>query len=399
MGGAFIAVADDATAASWNPGGLIQLERPEISAVGAYFHRSEDISFGTNPEGNGPQSVSQTDLNYFSVAYPFNLLDRNMIISLNYQHLFNLDRKWSFSLLDEVAENNIWSKTINNEQDGGIYALGLAYSIQVLPELSLGFTLNFWEDLLYDNEWNRSHHEIISGTALSGSGIPLLLEENSTDHYSFRGFNFNLGLLWHATARLTVGAVFKSPFTADLGHTSTSYRLMESPAFPESAVSEFGISSADEELDMPMSYGIGLAYRFSDEFTVSGDIYRTHWQDFKHTDADGRETSPISGLSIDDSDVDATFQIRLGAEYLFVKRKYVIPVRTGLFYDPAPAEGSPDDIFGFSVGTGFAVNRFAFDAAYQYRFGRDIGGSILGERDFSMDMDEHTIYSSLIFYF
>jgi hypothetical protein len=34
MGGAFIAVADDATAASWNPSGLIQLERPELSIVG-----------------------------------------------------------------------------------------------------------------------------------------------------------------------------------------------------------------------------------------------------------------------------------------------------------------------------------------------------------------------------
>ena len=33
MGGAFIGVADDATAASWNPGGLIQLETPEVSAV------------------------------------------------------------------------------------------------------------------------------------------------------------------------------------------------------------------------------------------------------------------------------------------------------------------------------------------------------------------------------
>ena len=33
MGGAFIAIADDATAASWNPGGLTQLERPEMSLV------------------------------------------------------------------------------------------------------------------------------------------------------------------------------------------------------------------------------------------------------------------------------------------------------------------------------------------------------------------------------
>jgi long-subunit fatty acid transport protein len=31
MGNAFIAVADDATAASWNPGGLSQLESPEVS--------------------------------------------------------------------------------------------------------------------------------------------------------------------------------------------------------------------------------------------------------------------------------------------------------------------------------------------------------------------------------
>lgn len=33
MGQAFIGIADDATAASWNPAGLIQLERPEISVV------------------------------------------------------------------------------------------------------------------------------------------------------------------------------------------------------------------------------------------------------------------------------------------------------------------------------------------------------------------------------
>src|SRR5438552_15423890 len=40
-GTAFIAVADDATAASHNPGGLAQLERPEVSIVGSYFVRYE----------------------------------------------------------------------------------------------------------------------------------------------------------------------------------------------------------------------------------------------------------------------------------------------------------------------------------------------------------------------
>ena len=31
LGNAFIAIADDATAASWNPGGLSQLQQPEFS--------------------------------------------------------------------------------------------------------------------------------------------------------------------------------------------------------------------------------------------------------------------------------------------------------------------------------------------------------------------------------
>src|SRR5262245_37475869 len=33
MGGAFVAVADDATAATWNPAGLAILQRPEITLV------------------------------------------------------------------------------------------------------------------------------------------------------------------------------------------------------------------------------------------------------------------------------------------------------------------------------------------------------------------------------
>src|SRR6266852_1379292 len=35
MGGAFLARADDATAASWNPAGLSYLRRPEFTVVGA----------------------------------------------------------------------------------------------------------------------------------------------------------------------------------------------------------------------------------------------------------------------------------------------------------------------------------------------------------------------------
>lgn len=57
MGGAFIAVADDATAASWNPGGLVQLERPELSVVDEGCYRLENNNFADFPGASGSSPV------------------------------------------------------------------------------------------------------------------------------------------------------------------------------------------------------------------------------------------------------------------------------------------------------------------------------------------------------
>src|SRR5210317_1972458 len=93
MGGAFIGVADDATAASWNPGGLIQLETPEVSCVLSYEKLYEDRSFNVYPDASGKHGISLYDINYLSLAYPFNWLGRNMIVSLNYQTLYNFNKE------------------------------------------------------------------------------------------------------------------------------------------------------------------------------------------------------------------------------------------------------------------------------------------------------------------
>jgi hypothetical protein len=37
------------------------------------------------------------------------------------------------------------------------------------------------------------------------------------------------------------------------------------------------------------------------------------------------------------------------------KHNCVWALRSGLFYDPAPAEGSPDDYYGFSLGGGSPI--------------------------------------------
>ncbi len=440
MGGAFIAVADDATAASWNPGGLAQLKKPEISLVGTWFNRIEEDTLGTMPESNGTQRsesnetqrFSEADINYFSIAYPFNFLERNMVISLNYQYLYDFTRAGSFSVktlgkseteileADTLEADTLEADTLEVEsladfqEDGGLSALGLAYCIQVTPDFSFGFTLNFWDQSLFNNTWTEKVHTRVTQTMKTdpeediGPSITVTDDYTRWNRYDFSGFNANFGIRWRISDKLTLGAVLKTPFTADLTHETTTDLTHETSTekkqlLPDGQEIRNTTPSVthDEELDMPMSYGIGLAYRFSDIFTMSADVYRTEWDDFIRTDSAGNEVSPITQRHPDESDIDPTHQVRVGAEYLFISPNsdYVIPLRGGVFYDPAPAAGSPDDFYGFSLGSGIAKGRYVFDIAFQCRFGKDVSESTIQYLSFSQDAQEYMIYSSLIVHF
>jgi long-subunit fatty acid transport protein len=395
MGSAFIAVADDATAASWNPGGLIQLERPEISVVGEGMVRNEDNKFLERPEGSGTQTASNASLNYLSASYPFTLVNHNMVVSLNYQHLYDFSRNWQIRLQSggRYPTTSNW----NYEADGGLYAYGLAYALQILPQLSFGFTLNFWQDGIYQNGWQSETqwHALIR----MGKKPWVVHDYYRQDSYSFSGFNANVGLLWNVTDRLTFGATLKSPFTGDLKQTINELSV-EEYLFPhEDPKAHKRKSRAHYDLSMPMSYGFGAAYRFSDRLTVSADVYRTEWGSFTLTNAAGEEFSPLSGWPKELSDVDATTQVHVGAEYLFIKPQYTIPLRAGFFYDPGPAEKSPDVYYGFTLGSGVGIGRFVFDLAYVYRFGNDAKETLVEGVTFSQNVAEHAFYSSLIIHF
>ncbi len=395
MGGAFIAVADDATAASWNPGGLIQLQRPEVSVVGDYLHRIEALDFGAHPRANSSQSVYKADINYLSLSYPFHLWRRNMVVSLNYQHLYDMTRQWRFPLSWEQNTDFI-RQQVESRQTGDLSALGLAYCIQIRPRLSLGLTVNLWDDAIGDNGWENRTFQWGRGRI---QGAEFQLYSEKTDRYTFSGWNMNLGLWWELSPGLTLGAVVKTPFEADIRHYSASQRIIayEDPAFADNKTTQ--VRQQDESLTMPLSYGLGLAWRFSDAFCLSADIYRTQWDDFELQDAGGRKISPLTGQDMAKSDIRPTHQVRMGAEYLIIGPSYVVPLRCGLFYDPLPAPGGSEPVYGFSLGTGLVYSRFSWDIAYGFRYGEQVRPDILESLDFSQDIAEHRVYSALIFYF
>ncbi|RLB88571.1 MAG: hypothetical protein DRH26_13320 [Deltaproteobacteria bacterium] len=398
MGGAFIGIADDATAASWNPAGLIQLETPELSVVGEYNSRTEDTSYTAFPEASGPQRVSNFELNYFSLACPFNFLNWNMIASLNFQHLYDFNKKVGFSYTDNPSSGPPLSlkNSIDYKQEGGLSAISPAFAVQITPEISFGFTLNFWEDTFQDNGWKSVYNSMGTGTF---AGFPFTVKTNIREEYEMSGFNYNAGIFWNINHIFSMGAVFKSPFSAKLKHDYSSVSSVTFPTAPASNTSNKINYSEEETLDMAYSYGLGLSARLSDALTLGLDVYRTEWGDYMLHRADGTETNPITGKLQSESDICATTQVRLGGEYLIIGEKTIVPIRAGIFYDPEPSEKNPEDFWGISFGSGIAYKKIVYDVAYQYRFGRNVRTTTVGNEPSHQDVDQHTVYMSVIYHF
>lgn len=408
MGGAFIAIADDATAASWNPGGLMQLERPEFSFVFNFSHNRKELENSSFPQMNGMNSVSREDLNYLSVAYPFRAFDKNMIISLNYQRLYDLSDEFSLKQnIESISPGGSFLKIyrkVDFKQSGGLKAFAPAYAIQLTPQLSVGATFNFWTDNLgYDNEWesdttSRAAYSFATPllpTSIQKGNVEIKTHEKNSN---FEAFNMNLGFLWRINSVVTLGGVYKTPYTASIDRRTRQDYMDLGGIGSAAGFTQTTKTKESIEMHFPSSYGIGIAFRLSDTFTTSFDVYRTEWSDY-WVRSGGRKTSPITGGLISKSRTRDTTQVRAGCEYLFVLEKTIIPLRCGVFYDPEPAAKSPDDFYGFSLGTGISLGPVVLDCAYIYRWGRNVKGNLIEVQGTKADIKQHNFYVSMIYHF
>lgn len=431
-GGAFIAVADDATAASHNPAGLIQLERPEFSVVGAWVIKNEPLSV-PEPFESGDNIQKNIDFNYISGALPFRLFRKNFTASINFQDLFDYNRRLDF--METIAPTGLPIRGLLEtkfRQEGGLRALAPAIAMQITPRFSLGMTINFWTDRTFGNKdvtrdtVGTLDADVAGFRQFSG----LEIHEKFTN---FRAINNNFGLLWNPTNLITIGAVLKTAvkFHPDINVDVSSRQI--TPALNRDINSQAHFSADDVLLEYPISYGAGIALRFSDRFTMDFDIFRTSWDKFKREGivrfeivldpATGLLTQrPVIGLlgadnrviggveafdpatrrvvRVFDSEVDPTIQVRLGGEYLFILEKTIIPIRAGIFTDPEPSHLHPQDFYGFSLGSGISLGRLILDVAYRFRFANAVPGEHLGlPPSFKSDIRQNIIYASAIYHF
>jgi long-subunit fatty acid transport protein len=394
MGGAYIGLANDATAGSWNPAGLGQLKRSEVSMVGHYICRSEDNDINAALGEANSESINEFNLNYLSASFLFPKENNNVVLSLNYQQLYDFNREWHMPV--NLQNGTSSGKTMYDMvQEGELYAMGLAVGAQINDKLFAGFTINDWGNLFY-NRWKQSHVQKGKFTIGPNEGISHAQKQET---YKIDGINFNLGVIGKITNNIQVGAVIKTPFKANLDLERTLVISDTFPNFPTANQYRSEQNELEFHLRMPLSYGLGVAYiDRRNGWSFSADIYRTHWDQFEMELNDGRRVSPVSGLDMNEADVDPTIWLRCGGQKSFKLENYLMEVRAGIFYDPAPAEHSPDDFWGISLGGGFGNELMTIDAAYQVRFGNDVGDSILQGLEFSQDIIDHKFFLSVIYY-
>lgn len=428
MGSAFIAIADDATAASWNPGGLTQLERPELSLVYSFKSNTEEFNSSSKRGLNFENTVNFNEINYGSFVYPLprTIAGRNMVLSLNILKQYDFDRDLSFRFTDVGAAAggvvNIAAK-YDYSQRGGLSSLSPAFGFEITDKLSMGIVANIYDqDILPDNEW-KTRNNIRQRTFFNSSALPFSVASIDEDFENFEGHNYTIGLLYKPTERWSIGAVYHTKWSADVDYKQ-GVRLASGTLLGT------GGDEREKEYTFPSAFGLGAAYRFpNDKLTVSFDITRRDWDQFEVLDPDSprrafRRTSGVTGLNKNLSEIDPTYTVRLGAEYVFVddskpKQNYLPSLRAGLFYDPEPSggrkdlwygigvngksqkgDGDPNDFFGVSLGAGVLVkDRVNLDFAYIYRFGDNARDDTFGLFGTDADVEQHTFYMSTVVYF
>jgi hypothetical protein len=369
MAGAFLARADDATAASWNPAGLSYLRFPEVSLVG------KGDWFDVSTRAPGPERLDDgTDMrrgqtvDFLALTHPVDLGSVTGAVQFSYQRII------SFNDSRDIIRNRT---PIRIDQEGGFDVLAFGTGLRVSRKWRFGATLNRWFHGFFQ-------------TFERGGAQPTLLR---TD-FDFAGWNANLGVLYSPFENLNLGFVGKTPFTAGVRQVLERANVANPTGPPQNRFDSAIATYPRIEIEFPGAIGFGASWRPSSPWTLSADYTRTFWSNGRIRNY---YTLPFTGTPLENApnhfypelpypilnqpDQTDSEQLRVGVEFVADAGGAVaFPIRAGYFNDRQyflAEDGSPPRFDGFTAGLGVIIGPILFDAAYTYERGSylDVDGS------------------------
>jgi long-subunit fatty acid transport protein len=377
FGGAFVALADDATAAFANPAGLTQLIRPEFSIEVRHWSHTTPYAEGGRVEGlpsgfgidttaglrTATSKHDTTGLSFLSFAYPVG----NWSFAI-YRHQY-ADIEFSgatqglFGGGTNCCQLRQWDSQWTSEIDILTYGLSTGYRIH--DRFDIGFTAVYYETTLKarveEYLWDEDTTEAF------GAPNSYLLERLVRSEDLFvddTDWAFNAGFLWRLTGSWSVGGVYRQGMEVDIGNRVIAGEAVDFGVPPGEVISQVSRIG----LEFPDIFGLGFAYRHpGGGLTVSFQWDRVLYSNIPDS------------LRLDDQTIDDADELHLGAEYVFLDSTPIIALRLGTWYEPdhqmRPTIDDPwleamtvegDDEFHFAAGLGLAMERYQFDLAMDF---------------------------------
>ena len=384
MGGAFLARADDATAASWNPAGLSYLRVPELSLVGV--SNSFDATRGDDFDRFDGRAVD-----FAAFTWPVGFDEVRGAVQLSYQRAISFDGRRSIQETRITTAGEITRIADDARSDGGFDVIAFGTGLRLSRHVRAGLTVN---------RWFNGYTQTLERRFLTPSARPL--REFDLD-FRPAGWSFNLGVMVSPVEQVNLAAVYKTPFSPSL-QLDKARRDYWGPASAPDEITTNAAATEAAALDFPSSLGFGVSWRPRDTLTLSADLTRTSWSGARILDyfdvlvtprsaADGTPGVPPppavepelqypTRLEVPDPDdpddprrllgqQDAE-QVRLGVEWVLIKGRVKVPLRAGYFSDrqiTPVAAGEAPRFNGFTVGTGLILGSLLLDVAYVREFG------------------------------
>lgn len=395
MGGAFIAVADDATAVSWNPAGLAQLEKPELSIVFRYqtYRNIIPAQVSGIDEFSGPLDYkgSSHSFDFASFTYPLRFGNFKIVPQISYQRSICFDvvnnekNNRVVSAIDTGGEfrQMITQRTHLQKFVGGFDTVSFSVATTLFKRFHLGVSANLWFNGYTGTELETEDWSVMGTTP--GSATQVGHYSSSAKHdFSIKGANMNAGLLINVLKNFKIGFVYKSHFSATLDYSlDMSIEGDNIAPVPTGVI----VLPGHAQLEWPETWGFGLAFMPTDQLTFSADFTRTTWSksilnDFENPDHVYDPNAPetvdfyfptlfMMGNPFNLKQIDSQ-QMRLGCEYVFFSRGTIIPLRLGIFTDTQyfpDATGDKVLFFGITAGIGVKKGAISIDTAVHYEFG------------------------------
>ncbi len=366
MGGAFIAVADDATAISWNPAGMAQLDRIEASVVGLFniksYSRTWNYEDGTNSSldwDDEEKEPTETHFapNFASLVFPFKAGERNIVLAVAYQRWVDFGSVRSDT---GTSADPAWGHyDVERKQTGGIDAISGGLAIQLSPMVSVGGAANIivrGSKITYEYDYDPGY------------------SWDSEEQMTFSGFNVNTGMLLSPGKHLNLGLSLRLPFT--LNRTSEAEWSWSGPYGSGQGDSTY--PDPQRTWTFPLMFGAGIAVKPTDNVTIAFDYERRNYGSTEFTNVISDTAAPGGTRDVTYKDIWMSInQFRLGVEVLAVSPQAVFPIRFGIKTNPQiyPAvkweagESKGDSVvmtgIAFSAGFGVKMGSVWLDLAYE----------------------------------